>query len=282
MNQQAPEQPEEPGKNVDVEIEAPPRRIATAWLSLITLILVLAGWETACKLTGVSRLIIPAPSDIGVSLYNSLRTPDFYYHIGITLYEALAGFLLGGGLGFVLGIIIGRMPLVERTLYPYIVAFQTLPKVAVAPVLLIWFGYGLTSKVVITATISFFPLLASTIAGMRATPAEQKELFLAFTASRWQMFLKLQMPHALPFIFVGIDLSMLLSVTGAIVGEFVGARAGLGYLILQRNFDLNMPGIFAILTVLGVIGVTLHLIVQRVQKRLLFWHQENIDRPIGA
>ncbi len=282
MNQQAPEQPEEPGKNVDVEIEAPPRRIATAWLSLITLILVLAGWETACKLTGVSRLIIPAPSDIGVSLYNSLRTPDFYYHIGITLYEALAGFLLGGGLGFVLGIIIGRMPLVERTLYPYIVAFQTLPKVAVAPVLLIWFGYGLTSKIVITATISFFPLLASTIAGMRATPAEQKELFLAFTASRWQMFLKLQMPHALPFIFVGIDLSMLLSVTGAIVGEFVGARAGLGYLILQRNFDLNMPGIFAILTVLGVIGVTLHLIVQRVQKRLLFWHQENIDRPIGA
>lgn len=254
----------------------------TGLLSVLTAVVVLGGWEFAVHLTDVPRLIVPAPSDIAVSLWNSLTTPHFYYHVWITLYESLAGFLLGGGLGFVLGVVVGRMPLVERTLYPYIVAFQTLPKVAIAPILLIWFGYGLTSKVVITATISFFPLLANTIAGMRATPAEQKELFLAFTATPWQMFLKLQMPHALPYIFVGIDLSLLLSVTGAIVGEFVGARAGLGFLIMQRNLDLNMPGIFAILAVLGAIGVTLHLVVQAVHRRVLFWHRDTVDRPIGG
>jgi ABC-type nitrate/sulfonate/bicarbonate transport system permease component len=154
---------------------------------------------------------------------------SFYYHIGVTLYEAMAGFLLGGGSGFLLGVLIGQSRFAEQTLYPYIVAFQTLPKVAVAPIVLIWFGYGLSSKVVITATISFFPLLANTIAGMRATPAEEQELFRAFMASRWHMFLRLQMPRALPFVFVGIDMSILLSVTGALVGRVCRCPRGPGF-----------------------------------------------------
>ena len=254
----------------------------TRLLSFLTLIVILLIWELAVHALAVPRIILPPPSAIGVSLWNSLQTPSFYGHIGVTLYEALAGFVLGGGTGFLLGVLIGQAQIVERTLYPYIVAFQTLPKVAVAPIVLIWFGYGLSSKVVITATISFFPLLANTIAGMRATPADERELFRAFTASGWQMFTKLQMPHALPFIFVGIDLSILLSVTGALVGEFVGSRSGLGFLILQRNLDLNMAGTFAILIVLGVIGFALHLIVQGLQRWLLFWRAESHEEVISA
>jgi NitT/TauT family transport system permease protein len=257
-------------------------RRRTLILQVALLILGLGGWEVIVRALEVPRIILPAPSQIFTSLFNSLLTGSFYGHIGITVYEALAGFVLGGGLGFLLGVVIGQIRIVERTLYPYIVAFQTLPKVAIAPIVLIWFGYGLTSKIVITATISFFPLLANTIAGMRATPADQRELLYAFTASRWQMFTKLQMPNALPFIFVGIDLSLLLSVTGAIVGEFVGARAGLGFLILQRNLDLNMPAIFAILTVLGAIGMALHWIVQWLQRRLVFWNETQDDHLAGV
>jgi NitT/TauT family transport system permease protein len=260
--------------NGDVSRHARSRRRLSSsprLVSLLVFVLVILGWECAVHALGVPRIILPAPSAIAISLWNSLLTPSFYYHIGVTLYEAMAGFLLGGGSGFLLGVLIGQSRFAEQTLYPYIVAFQTLPKVAVAPIVLIWFGYGLSSKIVITATISFFPLLANTIAGMRATPVEEQELFRVFMASRWHMFLRLQMPRALPFVFVGIDLSILLSVTGALVGEFVGARAGLGFLILQRNLDLNMAGTFAILTVLGAIGLALHLIVHSLQRRFVFW-----------
>jgi NitT/TauT family transport system permease protein len=170
----------------------------------------------------------------------------------------------------------------ERTLYPYIVAFQTLPKVAIAPIIVIWFGYGVTSKIVITATIAFFPLLANTIVGLRAVPQEQVELMVAFTASRWQVFWKARIPQALPYIFVGLDVAIVLSVIGAIVGEFVGAQAGLGYLILQKNFNMDMSGVFAILIVLSVFGIGLHMLVNAVQRRVVFWMESSTDRVMGA
>jgi NitT/TauT family transport system permease protein len=203
-------------------------------------------------------------------------------HFGVTFYETLAGFVLGSAFGLVLGALIGQFPLLERTLYPYVVAFQTLPKVAIAPIIVIWFGYGVSSKIVITATIAFFPLLANTIVGLRAVPTEQIELMVAFTASRWQIFRKARLPQALPYIFVGLDVAIVLSVIGAIVGEFVGAQAGLGYLILQRNFNMDMAGVFAILIILSVMGIGLHMLVNAVQRRVVFWMESASDRVIGA
>jgi NitT/TauT family transport system permease protein len=165
----------------------------------------------------------------------------------------------------------------ERLIYPYVVAFQTLPKVAIAPIMVIWFGYGLTSKIIITATISFFPLLANTIVGLRSAPKDQIDMLKACTASDWQIFRMARLPQALPYIFVGLDVAAVLSVIGAIVGEFVGAKAGLGYLILQMNFNFNMAGVFAILIILSLIGVGLHLLVVAVQRRVLFWSDANAD-----
>ena len=161
-------------------------------------------------------------------------------------------------------------------------AFQTLPKVAIAPIIVIWFGYGIESKVVITATIAFFPLLANTIAGLRATQTEQLELMVAFTASRWQIFRMIKVPQALPYIFVGLDVAIILSVIGAIVGEFVGSQAGLGYLILQRNFTMDMAGVFAVLTILVVMGLGLHYAVQFAQRHIVFWIEPETERVIGA
>ena len=264
--------------------ERVPRRLAavpTPVLTTLTGVAILLIWQGAVMLFKLPRIVLPPPADVALSLMQSLMTPRFYSHIGITLFEALSGFAIGTALAFALGLGISLLPRLQQTFYPYIVAFETLPKISIAPIVLIWFGYGLSSKIVLTALMSFFPVLANTIAGMQATPREQKELFVAFTANRWQLFWKLNLPNALPFIFVGINLSALLSVIGAIVGEFVGSRAGLGFLMLQRDFQLDMPGMFAILFVLSAIGIVFHTIIQYARRRLIFWMQAPDERIVS-
>ena len=250
-------------------------------LSILLFVCLIGGWELAVRVFNISKIVVPAPSSVAWALWNGMQG-DFLKHFGITFYETIAGFVLGAATGLILGALISQFRLLERTLYPYIVAFQTLPKVAIAPIIVIWFGYGVTSKIVITATIAFFPLLANTIVGLRAAPAEQIELMVAFTASRWQVFKLARLPHALPYIFVGLDVAIVLSVIGAIVGEFVGAQAGLGYLILQKNFNMDMAGVFAILIVLSAMGIGLHLLVNAIQRRVVFWMDNSTDRVMGA
>jgi len=196
----------------------------------------------------------------------------FAQHFAVTLTEIIAGFAAGSMLGIVLGILIGQSDFLERTLYPYIVAFQTVPKVAIAPIIVIWFGYGLSSKIIITAMIAFFPVIANTVVGLHSAPSDQIEMSRAYTATRWQIFRMVRFPQALPFIFVGLDVAAVLSVIGAIVGEFVGSKAGLGNLILEANFQFNVAQMFAILVILGVFGVAMSMVVRLVQGRLLFWN----------
>ncbi|KWT97274.1 MULTISPECIES: ABC transporter permease [unclassified Variovorax] len=272
------------------EDEPAAERPALSWLgprpelplSALLFIVVVGGWELAVRLLEVTPLLLPTPSAVAASLWEGIRTNTFTYHLGVTFYETIAGFALGAGLGLVLGAVIAQFPLVERTLYPYVVAFQTIPKVAIAPLFVIWFGYGMSSKIVITATIAFFPVLANTVVGLRSVPSDQLELLKAFTASRWQVFRMARIPHALPFIFVGLDVSIVLSVIGAIVGEFVGAQAGLGYLILQRTFSMDTAGMFAILILLSAMGLGLHWLVHAVQRKVVFWAEDERQRISGA
>ena len=268
----------------------PADRPARAWLgprpelplSVLLFVLVVGGWELAVRLLEITPLLLPTPSAVAAALWDGIRNNTFTYHLGVTFYETMAGFALGAGLGLLLGGVIAQFPLVERTLYPYVVAFQTIPKVAIAPLFVIWFGYGMSSKIVITATIAFFPVLVNTVAGLRAVPAEQLELLTAFTASRWQVFRMARIPQALPYVFVGLDVSIVLAVIGAIVGEFVGAQAGLGYLILQRTFSMDTAGMFAILIILSVMGLALHWAVQWLQRKVVFWAQAEHERVMGA
>ncbi|MCR0984437.1 ABC transporter permease [Roseomonas populi] len=250
-------------------------------LPALMAVLVFGGWEAAVWLLSIPKIVLPPPSAIVVALVESLGSAEFHWHLLITLWEIIAGFALGSLGGLILGFIIALSPMAERLIYPYVVAFQTLPKVAVAPIIVIWFGYGLSSKIIITATIAFFPLLANTIMGLRAAPADQIEMLVSCTASRWQVFRMVRMMSALPYIFVGLDVAVVLSVIGAIVGEFVGAKAGLGFLLMQKNFNFDMAGTFAILVVLSLIGVVLHAIVQAVQRRVIFWMNTAGDRPVS-
>ena len=250
-------------------------------LAVVLFIVIVGGWEAAVRVLGIPKIVLPAPTAVAVALWQGM-TGDMLMQFAVTAYETLAGFAFGALFGLTTGALVAQFPLLERTLYPYIVAFQTLPKVAIAPIIVIWFGYGTTSKVVITATIAFFPLLANTIVGLRAVPAEQVELMVAFTASRWQVFRKARVPQALPYIFVGLDVAIVLSVIGAIVGEFVGSQAGLGYMIMQKNFNMDMSGVFAILIVLSLFGIGLHMAVNAVQRRVVFWMDSATDRVMGA
>lgn len=240
-------------------------------LIAVFFVAVIALWHAAVTGFGVSNLIFPGPVGVARAVYDVLASGEIWPHLGVTLYEILAGFAAGALAGFVLGALIGQSALLEAVLYPYVVAFQTVPKVAIAPLFVLWFGFGSASKVVITATIVFFPVVANTIVGLRSAPREQIDLMRAFTASGWHVFRMVRLPHALPYVFAGLDIGIVLAVIGAIVGEFVGAQAGLGYLILQRNFSMDAAGMFAILIVLSLIGLALHAVMKTLARRIIFW-----------
>lgn len=245
-------------------------------LSLVLFIILFAGWEVAVWLFDIPVIVMPAPSAIIKALWANMTTQRFYYHLGVTLWEILAGFAIGAVVGLIIGISIGQWKILEKTIYPYVVALQTVPKVAVAPLIIIWFGYGLTSKIVITALIVFFPVVVNCIAGMNAASRQQIDMLYSFTATRWQIFRMVKWQTALPYIFAGLDVAVVLAVIGAIVGEFIGSQSGLGNLLLQKNFSMDTAGTFAIVIVLSAIGILLHKIVNVLRVTIIFWaeHEE--------
>jgi NitT/TauT family transport system permease protein len=179
--------------------------------------------------------------------------------------------VIGSVLGLFIGLVIVVFPTTERIVYPYVVALQTVPKVAIAPLMVVWFGFGMTSKVLVVALVSLFPVLVNVIAGLRAVDQDRLDLLGALSASRWQVFRYLRFPNALPFIFAGLNTAIVFSVIGAIVGEFVGANKGVGFLILQANYQLDIAGAFSLFVVLSIMGVCLHALLRFAERRLVFW-----------
>lgn len=232
---------------------------------------VIAVWEGACRLFEISPLVLPTPSSILIRLYALISTGLIWPHLWATLFEILSGFVLGVLAGLVMGAMVSLIPVLERLIYPYLVALQTLPKVAIAPLFIIWFGYGLTSKVVITALVCFFPVLVSVIAGFHSTDKDQLDMMKAFGATKWQTLMRLRIPSALVLIFAGLEIAAVLAVIGAIVGEFVGAQVGLGYLVVTLNFSMDVPGVFAVLIVLSAIGLAMHGLMRYAARRYIFW-----------
>jgi NitT/TauT family transport system permease protein len=232
---------------------------------------VIAVWEGACRLFEISPLVLPTPSSILIRLYGLVSTGMIWPHLWATLFEILTGFVLGVLAGLVMGAMVSLIPVLERLIYPYLVALQTLPKVAIAPLFIIWFGYGLTSKVVITALVCFFPVLVSVIAGFHSTDKDQLDMMKAFGATKWQTLMRLRIPSALVLIFAGLEIAAVLAVIGAIVGEFVGAQVGLGYLVVTLNFSMDVPGVFAVLIVLSAIGLAMHGLMRYAARRYIFW-----------
>jgi NitT/TauT family transport system permease protein len=251
-------------------------------LPLVPLVLVVfvGAWESLVQVWRIPDFLVPAPSAIGRALARGLTSRLYLEHFWITFYESLLGFLIAAAAGIVFGAVIAQFRLLERTFYPYLVALQTLPKIAIAPLLIVWLGFGLSSKVVIAALVAFFPILVNVIVGLKTVDASKLDLMRSLDASRWQTFRLVAFPNALPFVFAGLDIAIVFSVLGAIVGEFVGSQRGLGNLILQFHTSLDLAGMFAVLILLAALGVGLHLVIQAIQRRVIFWAQ--VDHIIGA
>jgi NitT/TauT family transport system permease protein len=251
-------------------------------LRLLLLVASLVLWEAAVRALRVPSFILPAPSEIGAALYRGAVSGIYLRHLWITLAETLLGFALGSAVAFVLGTALAASRRTEYFLYPYIVMFQSMPKVALAPLVLVWFGLGLTSKVVSAALIAFFPLLVNTIVGLRSADEDRVDLMRSLAATDLQVFWMLRLPSALPFIMAGVEVAMVFSLVGAIVAEFVGAEAGLGMLIQSRNFSMDVAGEFAILFILSLLGLVLNAILVSIRRRVLFWDVSQKAASTGA
>lgn len=244
--------------------------------SLLLLAALLGGWEAAVRVFRLPRHLVPPVSDIALALWRGFATgplakDGFWYHGGITLAEILLGFVVGSGIGLAIGIVVSQMPRLEALLEPYVAALQSVPKVAVAPIIVVWLGFGIGSKVMIICLLTFFPVLVTSIAGFKAVDADRIDLLRSLSATPWQIFRKAKFPSALPYVFAGLNMAAAFSVVGAVVGEFVGAQAGLGVLILQMEAQADTGGSFAVCVVLSVIGIALTAALRRVQQRVLHW-----------
>ena len=236
---------------------------------------VLLVWEGLIRLFDVQPYIFPTPTAVLHALWLGFASGRFLSALGVTLGEVLSGTAIGAAGGLLVGMMMVSSQLVNRLLYPWIVAIQTIPKVAIAPLMLVWFGFGIESKIFIVALTSMFPVMVNTISGLHAADADQVALVRALSGSRAQVLRYVELPAALPYIFAGLNTAVVLAVIAAIVGEFLAARAGIGYLLLQANFALDLAAVFALLTLLGLLGVALSLAVRAVEYRVCFWHRRS-------
>lgn len=256
-----------------------------AWLDLGTIlsallfVLLMTAWHFSVALGLVPVFVLPAPLDVAAKVLHDVVDPSVQYDILYTVAEILIGFAVAAIFGIVFGAAIALVPLVDRVLSPYIVALQTIPKVAIAPLLIIWFGFGIESKIVIVALIAFFPILVNVVLGFRSTDPRQIVLMNVLDASVWQIFAKVRIPNALPFIMAGLYIAMIFSVIGAVVGEFLGSAYGLGSQIMQRQASMDVVGVYSVLVILTVIGIALNVIVKMVSRKLVFWGSS--EEPTG-
>jgi NitT/TauT family transport system permease protein len=249
-----------------------PRRLGLHHvLQPLVFALVVGLWYGATKTLGIPQYILPGPVAVGGQLLHDLTSASFYANVQVTLTEILAGFGAAAIGAIILGSLVAAIPLLENVLTPYIVAFQTMPKVALAPLAIIWLGYGISSKIVLSALIAFFPAFVNIVAGFKSIDPDQILLMKSLGASRSQTFIKVRLPAILPFLMAGLDIAIVFAVIGAVVVEFIGSAMGLGSLILQRQANVDVAGVLSVLVVLSFIGVALHLILLLVSHRFTSW-----------
>ena len=237
--------------------------------TLATLSIVFALWEAGVRLFHVASYILPPPSRIIVVFCT--RFPLLLGHASVTLIEVALGMLLGVLGGFALAVLIFYSRTLERALYPLIIASQMIPVFAIAPLLVIWFGYGLWPKVTVAGLIVFFPIVVNTVDGLRSVNEETIDVLRSLNATRLQIFTRVRLPASLPSLLSGLKVGVTLSVVGATIGEWVGAKSGLGYLMIQSNALLRIDLVFAAILMLSLLGLLLFGLVRIMERRLLRW-----------
>jgi len=243
---------------------------------VVVFVLVVGAGETLTRAEVFNRFILPRPSAIASAMVELAGESFFWDAVRVTVLETTAGWALGSIVGFILGAAIASSTVLRQGLYPYVVLFQGLPKVALAPVFVVWFGFGISSKIVMAAAICFFPLLVNTISGLDSVNADAKSFMEAYGASKRHVFMKLSLPEALTSAFAGLKTGMSFALVGAIVGEFVGAQEGMGSLIATFNFGLQVDSAFAVLVYLTLVGLILYLAIEWLEQKIIFWRGHGV------
>lgn len=244
-------------------------RIADVSLPIITVCGILLAWEAICWLSAIPTYLLPPPSDVLTVLLQ--RSDLLLYHTMITTGEIVGGFMLSIIIGVVLALLISSFKLFERAVFPLLIVSQAVPKAALAPLFIVWFGFGWEPKVIVVVLISFFPIVIDLVAGIRSVPASMHKLAKSMGASRVDTLRKFIIPHALPHFFSGLKVAITLAVAGAIIGEFVGADRGLGYLLLFANGQLDTNLLFATIVILSLLGVFLFYLLLVIEYLCMPW-----------
>ncbi|MGZ4408556.1 MAG: ABC transporter permease [Gaiellaceae bacterium] len=244
------------------------------WLSsIVVLALVYGGWKLAIVLFDISPFILPQPERVLHGIVELERTRGFWGHVGATLEATLVGFAIALVFGLALGVVLGRIYWLERALRPVIVASQVVPKVALVPMFIIWFGFGITSKIVISALLAFFPIMLNVILGIRSVDPGHRDVMRSLNASRWATFWRLDYHSTLPYVLAGTEIGIVFAIIGTVVGEYLGGSKGLGFLIVQTLNNLNAELLFAVIVVLTLLGLLLFLGVVALKRFLIPWHE---------
>jgi NitT/TauT family transport system permease protein len=255
------------------------------WLRIVgpiaIFVVLIAVWEGYIRAYDVPSMILPTPEQILQSMIAGFRNGVLPRHLAVTAQQVAIGYVLGVSLGILLGTPIALSRTVELLIYPYILGVQSMPKVALAPLMMIWVGYGMASKIVITTIVALFPVMVNVIIGLRTVDQDRIDLVRSLKGGKWAEFRYVRLPSAAPFIFAGMKTAIVLSLLATIAAEFVGAEAGLGYLMTQQMFRLDTAGVFAVLILLAAIGIALFLVADWLHRRIVFWDAPTPDRLNG-
>jgi NitT/TauT family transport system permease protein len=246
---------------------------ALPWITTpILLAALVLIWDSYVRFSGISPLILPRPGAVWSAWLEMLRDPRAWHHTWMTVYATLTGFTYATVIGVVLGVLIARIRWLEQTLNPFIVATQVIPKVALVPLFVLWFGFGITSKVIVAAVLAFFPILTNTAMGVKSIDEGHRDVMVSLNATRWQVFRRLELPSALPFIITGLEIGIVLAIIGAIVGEYLGGNAGLGHLLIARLNAFETDQMFAVLIHMSMLGFLFYFTIGALRRMLVPWH----------
>jgi NitT/TauT family transport system permease protein len=251
------------------------KNLRTKSMSFLVLIAIVVIWKIMVTLLKTPTHILPPPEDILFKFVELVRNSVLQKNFLATLEEIVIGFSVGAGLGIVMGYILAKVELLERALSPYILIFQTAPKISLAPLFVLWFGLGILSKVVLIALVTLFPVMINMILGVRSTEKNYYHLMRMLRARPWQIMLKLELMNSLPYLMTGLRVGLVLSITAAVIGEMMGSRAGLGFLLILGNEMYDITLLMTVILVISLLSFFLDVGMKKLQDRLLSWHESS-------
>jgi len=257
------------------------RALNAAWVRpFLFLIFIVVAWDLAIRIFKIPAYQVPAPADVVAVLWSDW--PELLRQAWPTTYATLLGFLLSAAFGIPVAMLIAGSRTIESYIYPLLVFSQSVPKVAIAPLFVVWFGFGIIPKVIAAFLLGFFPVVVSAVQGFKSVDLDMIDLARAMQGSRFQVFCAVNLPHAMPAIFSGLKVSVTLAVVGAVVGEFVGSNSGIGYVMQRSIGTFDLPTMFAALVILALLGVILFWIVDCIERLVIPWHVSRREEIIFA